>query len=83
MKASKLKPNPNKMEILWVGSQASLGTGSIPSLAEVALTPSMSVCSLGIILDLGILFDVQLAALARGAYSNLSGYISCRKILLQ
>lgn len=58
MKANKLKFHLNKMEVLLVGSSLILKCGYMPMLAGVALNLRKSVCSLGVLLDLGLLLEV-------------------------
>lgn len=61
-----LKLNPSKMDVMLVGSTSVLGNGCAPRLVGVALTnPLFTV--LGVLLDLGLLLDVQIAAVARAA----------------
>lgn len=48
-----------------------LGRGCLQPLAGVALAPRSSDCSLGVLPDLGLLLDDQVAAVARRAYHQL------------
>lgn len=72
MTAYKLRLNLNKMEGLLVGSSSVLRSGCTLMQAVVALTPKASVCtSFGILLDAGLLLDVQVIAIARSVYQQL------------
>lgn len=68
IRVNNLKLNSYKMEGLLVGSNLVLGNGFKLTLVRVAFIPSESVSSLGILLDLGLLLDVQVVAVDRGAY---------------
>lgn len=68
MRVNKLRLNPDKMEILLVGISLVVGSGYTQRLAGFAFTPRVSVCSLGVLLNLSLLLDIQIAALARTTY---------------
>lgn len=51
-----------------VGSDSILGSGVVPRVAGVALTPSIWLRSLRVRMDPGLLLEGQVEALARGAY---------------
>lgn len=70
MTANKLRLNRDKMDVLLVGSSLVVGCGCTPKLA---LTPKTSVHSLGVLLDPGLLLDVQKVAVARSTYYQLRG----------
>lgn len=55
MRANKMKTNPDKVEVLLVGSDSILGSSFVLTVVRVSLTLSLSVCSLGFLLDLGLL----------------------------
>lgn len=54
-----------------MGLQSSFGNGSMLTVAGVVLILSLSVRSLGVLLDPSLLLDVQVAAVAKGAYFQL------------
>lgn len=68
MVVNELKRNPDKVEIMLVGSYLLLGNGSMLMLAGIALSSKSSVCSVGVLLHPGLLLDIQVAAVMRGVY---------------
>lgn len=68
-----LKLNPGKMEVLLVRSGLLLGTGCIARLDGVTLTPKASVCSLGVLLELGAVLECILPASAGLQTASLPG----------
>lgn len=71
MIANKLKRNPEKMKVLLVWSSLVLGSECAMRLDGFALTSKASVCSLFVLLDLGLFLDVPVSALASFAYYQL------------
>lgn len=55
----------------WVGSSVILESSYIPKLADVALIPMVSVCSLGVLLNPDVPLNVQIVAVARNAVHQL------------
>lgn len=72
MKANNLKLNSDKKEFLLVGSHSVLGSGSMPTLTEVALTPKLLVHNLGVLLDPGLLLEAQVVTAASGEYHHVT-----------
>ena len=54
LKRSRLKLNPAKTEVLWLGRRAERQLWELPTLDGTQLTPVPSVKSLGVILDSGL-----------------------------
>lgn len=59
------KLNPDKAKVLLVNSSLVLGSNCIQMPAGVAFASKVSICGLGVLLDPGLLLEVQVAALAR------------------
>lgn len=52
-----MRLNPDKVKVILVGSNSVLGSGVLPMLEGVALTPKLLIHSLGALLGLGLLFE--------------------------
>uniref|UniRef100_A0A803T782 Reverse transcriptase domain-containing protein n=1 Tax=Anolis carolinensis TaxID=28377 RepID=A0A803T782_ANOCA len=71
MRANKLKLNPDKTEVLLVSRKAKQGIGLQPVLDGVTLPLKAQVRSLGVILDSLLSLELQVSAVARGAFTQL------------
>lgn len=60
-----------KKEAVLVGSNLIVGTGYLLMFAGGALTASLFIHSLGVLLDPGLLLEAEVVAMASGAYYQL------------
>ncbi|KAF7236082.1 hypothetical protein EYD10_17124 [Varanus komodoensis] len=71
MRANKLKPNPDKTEVLLVGGSG-VGEGGFDLVFNgVALPLRDMVCSLGVLLDPELSLEAQVTAVAKSAFLQL------------
>uniref|UniRef100_A0A803TEE6 Reverse transcriptase domain-containing protein n=1 Tax=Anolis carolinensis TaxID=28377 RepID=A0A803TEE6_ANOCA len=72
LRASRLRVNPAKTEILWLGRPGG-GGGEIqlPTLDGETLRPSSSVKSIGVLLDPLLTMEAQVSAVSRSAFFHL------------
>uniref|UniRef100_A0A803U0W5 Reverse transcriptase domain-containing protein n=1 Tax=Anolis carolinensis TaxID=28377 RepID=A0A803U0W5_ANOCA len=70
LRASRLKVNPAKTEILWHGRSTGL-THLLPTFDGAALSPSPTVKSLGVVLDSQLTMEAQVAAASKQAFFHL------------
>uniref|UniRef100_A0A803SW27 Reverse transcriptase domain-containing protein n=1 Tax=Anolis carolinensis TaxID=28377 RepID=A0A803SW27_ANOCA len=70
LRASRLKVNPVKTEILWHGHSTGL-TQLLPTFNGAALSPSPTVKSLGVVLDSQLTMEAQVAAASKQAFFHL------------
>lgn len=63
--------NLDKSKVLLIGPSLVLGSICTPVLSVVALTPKVFVQNLGILLDPGLLLDVQVMAMVMNVYYKL------------
>uniref|UniRef100_A0A670J1P8 Reverse transcriptase domain-containing protein n=1 Tax=Podarcis muralis TaxID=64176 RepID=A0A670J1P8_PODMU len=68
---SRLKLNPSKTEVLWLGRGDRRLRGQLPSLAGVQLVPASSVKSLGVIFDTSLSMEAQITAITKAAFFHL------------
>lgn len=68
LRTNELKLSCDNMEVLLVGSSSGLRSGCPLILYGIAITPKASVYSWGVILDLGLLLDNQMMAIAKCTY---------------
>uniref|UniRef100_A0A803SX51 ribonuclease H n=1 Tax=Anolis carolinensis TaxID=28377 RepID=A0A803SX51_ANOCA len=71
MRANKLKLNPDKTEVLLVSRRAEQGIGLQPVLDRAALPLKTQVYSLWVLLDSSLSLELQVSAVARGAFAQL------------
>lgn len=77
MRVNNLMLNPITMEVLRVGSDSIPGSGPVLRPVEVALT----ICSVGGLLDAGLLLEGQVVSVAREAYYRLRWVLHLRPCL--
>ncbi|XP_062824300.1 uncharacterized protein LOC134295487 [Anolis carolinensis] len=70
LRASRLRVNPAKTEILWLGQPGSWDI-QLPSLDGEVLCPSPLVKSLGVLLDPLLTIEAQVSAISRTAFFHL------------
>uniref|UniRef100_A0A803TDE0 Reverse transcriptase domain-containing protein n=1 Tax=Anolis carolinensis TaxID=28377 RepID=A0A803TDE0_ANOCA len=70
LRASRLKVNPAKTEILWHGRSTGL-THLLPTFDGAALSPSPTVKSLGVVLDSQLTMEAQVAAASKQDFFHL------------
>ncbi|CAI7935506.1 Hypothetical predicted protein [Podarcis lilfordi] len=68
LRGSRLKLNPSKTEVLWLGRDDMGLGGQLPSLAGVQLVPAPSVKSLGVIFDTSLSMEAQITAITKAAF---------------
>lgn len=68
---NKLKLNPDKTVVLFVGTISAWGSGNTLILNEVALPLNDHVHSLAVPLDPALLLDKQVVSVARNAFYQL------------
>uniref|UniRef100_A0A670I2H7 Reverse transcriptase domain-containing protein n=1 Tax=Podarcis muralis TaxID=64176 RepID=A0A670I2H7_PODMU len=71
LRGSRLKLNPSKTEVLWLGRDDMGSRGQLPSLAGVQLVPASSVKSLGVIFDTSLSMEAQITAITKAAFFHL------------
>ncbi|CAI5764971.1 Hypothetical predicted protein [Podarcis lilfordi] len=69
-RGSRLKLNPSKTEVLWLGRDGMGMRDQLPSLAGAQLVPLPSVKSLGVILDVSLSMEAQVTT-AKSTFSHL------------
>uniref|UniRef100_A0A803T5Y0 Reverse transcriptase domain-containing protein n=1 Tax=Anolis carolinensis TaxID=28377 RepID=A0A803T5Y0_ANOCA len=70
LRASRLKVNPVKTEILWPGQAPEL-IQSLPDFDGEVLVPSATVKSLGVVLDSSLTMEAQITAISKQAFFHL------------
>uniref|UniRef100_A0A803T0M3 Reverse transcriptase domain-containing protein n=1 Tax=Anolis carolinensis TaxID=28377 RepID=A0A803T0M3_ANOCA len=70
LRASRLKVNPAKTEILWPGQPPEL-IQSLPDFDGEVLVPSATVKSLGVVLDSSLTMEAQITAISKQAFFHL------------
>ena len=73
MKASRLRLNPSKTEVMWLGTSQQLGKitiRNVPLLSTVVIVVD-SARNLGVIVDSQLSLDARVAALCRSGYYQL------------
>lgn len=65
------KLNPDNAEVLLVGSSSLLGSHCTQMLGEIALIPKASASSLGLLVDQGMLLNVQVMDVTRDTCDQL------------
>uniref|UniRef100_A0A803TD93 Reverse transcriptase domain-containing protein n=1 Tax=Anolis carolinensis TaxID=28377 RepID=A0A803TD93_ANOCA len=70
LRASRLRVNPAKTEILWLGRPGGREI-QLPTLDGETLCPSSSVKSLGVLLDPLLTMEAQVSAVSRAAFFHL------------
>ena len=67
-RAKKLKPNPDKMEMLLLGGSSDLLEENLPVLDEVTLSLKDQVCNLVAFLDPALSMVAQISAVMKNAF---------------
>lgn len=71
-----MKLYPDKIEMLLVGLSLFLASGCSLLLDGIVLSSTASICRLEMLLDLGLLLDGQVPAVARNCVSSFDNCIS-------
>ena len=73
MSASRLKLNPTKTEVLWLGSSHQLSQISITDipLQSTTIRVTKSACDLGVVIDSQLSLSAHVAALCRSGFYHL------------
>ena len=71
LRQSRLKLNPQKIEVLWVGKKQSDVEIRLPHLDGTPLTTSTTIKSLGVIFDASLSIEAQITKVAHQAFYHL------------
>ena len=71
MRDTRLRLNPDKTEILWVSIPGVGGLSSSFSFGKATLPTRDEVCCLGVLLDLVLSMENQIASVVQSAYFHL------------
>ena len=71
LEQSRLRLNPSKTEVLWLGRKSTDQEAQLPTLAGVQLITSSSARNLGVILDTSLSMEAQVTTVARTTFFHL------------